>query len=56
MSVYKSYGIRIAGMTCMVQKRLEPPVDCNCMEINLGCSRFIYSILTAMRLMNSSDM
>ncbi len=53
--VTQSPDYRRPSSASVVQKRLELPVDCSCMEINLGCSGFIYGIQTAMSLMNSSD-
>lgn len=54
--VTQSPDYRRPSSASVVQKRLELPVDCTCMEINLGCSGFVYGLQTAMSLMNSSDM
>ena len=53
--VTQSPDYRRPSSASVVQKRLELPIDCNCMEINLGCSGFVYGLQTAMSLMNSSD-
>lgn len=53
--VTQSPDYRRPSSASVVQKRLELPVDCSCMEINLGCSGFIYGLQTAMSLMASSD-
>lgn len=54
--VTQSPDYRRPSSASVVQKRLELPIDCSCMEINLGCSGFVYGIQTAMSLMNTSDM
>lgn len=54
--VTQSPDYRRPSSASVVQKRLDLPVDCSCMEINLGCSGFIYGLQTAMSLMTSSDM
>ena len=54
--VTQSPDYRRPSSASVVQKRLELPIDCSCMEINLGCSGFIYGLQTAMSMMNSSDM
>jgi len=53
--VTQSPDYRRPSSASIVQKRLELPVDCSCMEINLGCSGWIYGLQTAMAMMNSSD-
>ena len=53
--VTQSPDYRRPSSASIVQKRLGLPVDCSCMEINLGCSGFVYGLQTAMSLMNSSD-
>ena len=53
--VTQSPDYRRPSSASVVQKRLNLPVDCSCMEINLGCSGFIYGIQTTMSLFNSSD-
>ena len=53
--VTQSPDYRRPSSASVVQKRLELPVDCSCMEINLGCSGFIYGLQTAMSMMNSTD-
>lgn len=40
---------------CVLQKRLQLPVDCTCVEEAVGCSGFIYGLQTAMSMMASSD-
>ena len=53
--VTQSPDYRRPSSASVVQKRLALPIDCSCMEINLGCSGFIYGFQTLMSLMNSSD-
>lgn len=53
--VTQSPDYRRPSSASVVQKRLGLPINCSCMEINLGCSGFIYGLQTAMSLMNSSD-
>ena len=53
--VTQSPDYRRPSSASVVQKRLQLPVDCSCMEINLGCSGFVYGIQTAMSMMASSD-
>ena len=53
--VTQSPDYRRPSSASIVQKRLELPLDCSCMEINLGCSGFVYGLQTAMSLMDSSD-
>ena len=54
--VTQSPDYRRPSSASVVQKRLELPIDCSCMEINLGCSGFVYGLQTAMSLMSTSDM
>lgn len=53
--VTQSPDYRRPSSASIVQKRLNLPIDCSCMEINLGCSGFIYGLQTAMSLMSASD-
>ncbi|MCR5783692.1 MAG: ketoacyl-ACP synthase III [Clostridia bacterium] len=53
--VTQSPDYRRPSSASVVQKRLGLPIDCSCMEINLGCSGFIYGLQTIMSLMSSSD-
>lgn len=53
--VTQSPDYRRPSSASVVQKRLELSIDCSCMEINLGCSGFIYGIQTIVSLMTSSD-
>lgn len=53
--VTQSPDYRRPSSACVVQKRLQLSIDCSCMEINLGCSGFIYGMQTAMSLLHSSD-
>ncbi len=53
--VTQSPDYRRPSSASIVQKRLELPVECACMEINLGCSGFIYGMQTAISMMNSTD-
>lgn len=54
--VTQSPDYRRPSSASVVQNRLKLSVDCACMEINLGCSGFVYGLQTAMSLMNSSEM
>ena len=51
--VTQSPDYRRPSSASVVQKRLGLPIDCSCMEINLGCSGFIYGLQTAMSMMNA---
>ena len=53
--VTQSPDYRRPSSASVVQKRLQLSPDCSCMEINLGCSGFIYGMQTAMSLLHSSD-
>ena len=53
--VTQSPDYRRPSSASVAQKRLGLPITCSCMEINLGCSGFVYGLQTAMSLMNSSD-
>ncbi len=53
--VTQSPDYRRPSSASVAQKRLGLPTDCSCMEINLGCSGFIFGLQTAMSLMNGSD-
>lgn len=53
--VTQSPDYRRPSSASVAQKRLGLPIDCACMEINLGCSGFIYGLQTAMSLMSQTD-
>lgn len=53
--VTQSPDYRRPSSASVVQKRLGLPIECACMEINLGCSGFIYGLQTAISLLKSSD-
>jgi len=53
--VTQSPDYRRPSSASVVQKRLGLSIDCSCMELNLGCSGFIYGMQTIMSLMNSSE-
>ncbi len=53
--VTQSPDYRRPSSASVVQKRLGLPIDCSCMEINLGCSGFVYGLQTAMSMMMTSD-
>ena len=53
--VTQSPDYRRPSSASVVQLRLGLPIDCNCMEINLGCSGFVYGLQTAMSMMMCSD-
>ena len=55
LMVTQSPDYRRPSSVSIVQKRLGLPMDCSCMEINLGCSGFIYGLQTAMAMMSSTD-
>lgn len=53
--VTQSPDYRRPSSASIVQLRLGLPIDCTCMEINLGCSGFVYGLQTAMAMMSASD-
>lgn len=53
--VTQSPDYRRPSSASIVQLRLGLSIDCSCMEINLGCSGFVYGLQTAMAMMSSSD-
>lgn len=53
--VTQSPDYRRPSSASIVQLRLGLPFDCSCMEINLGCSGFVYGLQTAMAMMSASD-
>lgn len=53
--VTQSPDYRRPSSASIVQKGLGLPIDCSCMEINLGCSGFIYGLQTAMSLLRDSE-
>ncbi len=53
--VTQSPDYRRPSSASVVQNRLGLPITCSCMEINLGCSGFVYGLQTAMSLMSDSD-
>lgn len=53
--VTQSPDYRRPSSASIVQHRLNLSIDCTCMEINLGCSGFVYGLQTAMSMMQSSD-
>ena len=53
--VTQSPDYRRPSSASVVQLRLGLPIDCSCMEINLGCSGFVYGFQTAIALMSASD-
>ena len=53
--VTQSPDYRRPSSACVLQKRLGLPVDCACVEVELGCSGFIYGLQTAMSMMATSD-
>lgn len=53
--VTQSPDYRRPSSASIVQLRLGLPIDCSCMEINLGCSGFVYGLQTAMSMMSASD-
>ncbi len=53
--VTQSPDYRRPSSACVLQKRLGLPVDCACVEVELGCSGFVYGMQTALSLMASGD-
>lgn len=53
--VTQSPDYRRPSTACVLQKRLELPMDCAAMEVELGCSGFIYGFQTALSMMATSD-
>lgn len=53
--VTQSPDYRRPSSASIVQLRLGLNIDCSCMEINLGCSGFVYGLQTAMAMMSASD-
>lgn len=53
--VTQSPDYRRPSSASVVQLRLNLPIDCTCMEINLGCSGFVYGLQTAMAMMACAD-
>ncbi len=53
--VTQSPDYRRPSSASVVQKRLGLPIDCACMELNLGCSGFVYGLQTMMSMLSASD-
>lgn len=53
--VTQSPDYRRPSSASVVQKRLKLPIDCACLEVNLGCSGFVYGLQVASNMMESSD-
>ncbi len=53
--VTQSPDYRRPSSACVLHKRLGLSTDCAAMEINLGCSGFVYGLQTAMNMMEQSD-
>ena len=53
--VTQSPDYRRPSSACVLQKRLSLPMDCACVEVELGCSGFVYGMQTAMSMMATSD-
>lgn len=54
--VTQSGDYRRPSTACVLQHRLGLSMDCAALEINLGCSGFVYGLQTAMSMMSQSDM
>ena len=54
--VTQSPDYRRPATACVLQHRLDLPMDCAAMDIGLGCSGFVYGLQTAMSMMERSDM
>ena len=53
--VTQSPDYRRPSSACVLQKRLGLSMDCACVEVELGCSGFVYGMQTAMSLMATSE-
>ncbi len=53
--VTQSPDYRRPSSACVLQKRLGLSMDCACVEVELGCSGFVYGMQTAMSLMAACD-
>lgn len=53
--VTQSPDYRRPSTACILQKRLNLTMDCATMEVELGCSGFIYGFQTALSMMTTSD-
>ena len=53
--VTQSPDYRRPSTACVLQKRLSLNIDCATIEINQGCSGFIYGMQTVLSLMSQSD-
>lgn len=53
--VTQSPDYRRPSSACVLQARLGIPMDCACVEVELGCSGFVYGVQTAMSMMASCD-
>lgn len=53
--VTQSPDYRRPATACVLQKRLDLPVDCAAFDVGLGCSGFVYGIQTVMSMMERSD-
>lgn len=53
--VTQSPDYRRPSTACVLQKRLELSVDCMCVEIELGCSGFVYGYQTLLSMMATGD-
>ena len=54
--VTQSGDYRRPSTACVLQHRLGLTSDCAALEVNLGCSGFVYGLQTAMSMMAQSDM
>lgn len=53
--VTQSPDYRRPATACVLHERLELPLSCASMDINLGCSGFVYGMQTMVSMMASSD-
>lgn len=53
--VTQSPDYRRPSTACILQKRLGLLMDCMTMEVELGCSGFVYGFQTALSMMTTSD-
>lgn len=53
--VTQSPDYRRPSSACVLQKRIGLPMSCACVEVELGCSGFVYGMQTAMSMMATCD-
>ena len=53
--ITQSPDYRRPSSACVLQRRLNLSVDCACVEVELGCSGFVYGLQVAMSMMAACD-